>query len=160
MSQISLNTKWISTLGFTVREKVRLLWNAAYPAAIALKDAEALDAYLAPLTNQNHLLASNTEGQLIAWYFQFTRDAETWFAFIIHPEYQGKGIGRELISMAKDRAESLNGWVVVTDTLKRADGKPYRSPLQFYLKQGFTQTGKQFKTEVMETTHIQWNHDT
>ena len=66
---------------------------------------------------------------------------------IVSSAFQGQGIGNNLLNMAKEKNEELNGWVVLSDQYSTADGRPYKSPVDFYNKNEF----KVFEQIVSET---------
>ena len=56
---------------------------------------------------------------------------------IIDSGMQGQKIGTSLLSKAKSEYPELYGWVVDHSKYKRVNGYIYRSPIDFYLKNGF-----------------------
>ncbi len=112
------------------------LWNEAYPTTLHLKDLEDLDAYLASLGDPKHRLYYISRA-LIAWFWDFDREGERWFAMMVSKTYRGRGVGSKLLRDALNMNPDLVGWVIDKPGYKHADGGPYRSPLEFYLKHGF-----------------------
>lgn len=146
-----------TALSHNEKEAIRQLWNVEYPAVIAHKTPASFDAYLAPLEDQNHVLVINENQVIQAWFFDFVRNNERNFAMIVSRQAQGRGIGRKLINQAQTLHSNLNGWVVKTNGLLRADGSGYPNPKDFYLKCGFTVLEDQiWKTEAFETVKIHW----
>ena len=86
---------------------------------------------------QNHTFVYDDSGNIIAWSFDFIRDQERNFAIIVSSKHQKKGLGIELINQAKKNNSVLNGWVIISQSHKKQDSKPYKSPLEFYQKLGF-----------------------
>ncbi len=119
------------------RLQILNLWNEEYPQSISLLNLDGFDTYLANLKDKHHLLVSNDVDGIIGWYIDFIRDEERWFAMIVDHKYQGKGIGRQLIGMAKETNEVLNGWVILRDDYKKRNGEAYLSPISFYRKNNF-----------------------
>jgi GNAT superfamily N-acetyltransferase len=112
------------------------LWNKEYPATLAHKTLEDFEAYLATLSYCKHyLLVENTA--IFAWGFEFDRNEERWFALIVDENEQGKRIGSQLLNRMKHENKTLNGWVIDHSNAKMSDGSFYRSPMTFYLKNGF-----------------------
>ena len=113
------------------------LWNAEYPKNLTHKTLSDFENYLNTLTNQHHMLLTDENGTVKGWYFDFDRYEEKWFAMILAHKIHGKGFGTLLLNEAKKRKSILNGWVIdKTDYLKQ-DGNCYKSPVPFYLKNGF-----------------------
>jgi GNAT superfamily N-acetyltransferase len=113
------------------------LWNAEYPINLTHQNLSGLENYLNALTNQHHMLLIDKKGKIKAWYFNFDRNNEKWFAMILASEIHGKGFGTMLLNEAKKRESALNGWVIdKTDYIKQ-NGDFYKTPIPFYLKNGF-----------------------
>jgi GNAT superfamily N-acetyltransferase len=113
------------------------LWNAEYPKNLTHQNLSDFENYLNALTNQCHMLLIDNNGAIKGWYFDFNRNNEKWFAMILGSEIHGKGFGTLLLNEAKKRESELNGWVIdKTDYLKQ-NGVGYKSPIPFYLKNGF-----------------------
>jgi len=113
------------------------LWNAEYPKNLTHQNLSNLENYLNELTNQYHMLLIDKNGAIKGWYFDFNRNNEKWFAMILASEIHRKGFGTLLLNKARKRESELNGWVTdKTDYLKQ-NGNCYKSPIPFYLKNGF-----------------------
>ena len=125
------------TLNSTQKEAIRLLWNSEYPINILHETIADTEQYLNKLTDQNHTFVYDDSGNIIAWSFDFIRDQERNFAIIVSSKHQKKGLGIELINQAKKNNSVLNGWVIISQSHKKQDSKPYKSPLEFYQKLGF-----------------------
>lgn len=125
------------TLNSTQKEAIRLLWNSEYPINILHETIADTEQYLNKLTDQNHTFVYVDSGNIIAWYFDFIRDQERNFAIIVSNEHQKKGLGIELINLAKMNNSVLNGWVIISEGHKRQNSKPYKLPLGFYQNLGF-----------------------
>lgn len=91
------------------------------------------------------------------WYFDFVREQEKWFAIILDSSLQGKGFGTKLLNMAKEKEPELNGWVIDRDTDRKRNGDLYRSPLPFYLKNGFEKiSDTRLELEKISAVKITW----
>ena len=112
------------------------LWNNEYPASLAHKTLEDFEAYLATLSYCKHYLLIEDK-TIFAWGFEFDRNEERWFALIIEKAQQGKRIGSQLLNFMKESNKQLNGWVIDHGNARMSDGSFYRSPMNFYLKNGF-----------------------
>ena len=76
---------------------------------------------------------------------------------ILDRDLQGKGLGSHLLDLAKEQEKELNGWVVDHDRDVKRDGTPYRSPVNFYLKNDFLIIAdERLETEHLSTVKIQW----
>lgn len=70
---------------------------------------------------------------------------------------QGDGYGTRLLNLAKEKEPVLNGWVIDRNEGVKYNGKPYRSPLEFYLKNGFqTIPGIRLELATLSAVKIQW----
>lgn len=119
------------------KEALRSLWNQEYPNTIRHQVSASLDKYLESLEQVEHFLLKGKKGELLAWFSAFIRDGKRWFGMIVDASLQGSGIGTALLARAQQRYDSLNGWVIDKEGFMRNDGKPYRNPLAFYLKNDF-----------------------
>jgi GNAT superfamily N-acetyltransferase len=137
------------------KEQIRSIWNNEYPISISHSTLESFENYLSSLENPTHFLALENE-TIVAWGVTFDRENERWFALIIDRDFQGKGLGKELLHQMKLKENSLNGWVVIENDSPRLDGTPYPLPLDFYLKNGFQKTEHIFETEIFTTQKITW----
>ena len=133
------------------------LWNNEYPEKLNYKSVGAFEAYLENLVAPFHILLVDTDKNLKGWYFDFIREDEKWFAIIIDSSLQGDGYGTRLLNLAKEKEPVLNGWVIDRNEGVKYNGKPYRSPLEFYLKNGF-QTIPEIRLELatLSAVKIQW----
>ena len=113
------------------------LWNAEYPKNLTHSNPIDFENYLNALTNQRHNLLIDKNGIIKGWYFDFDRNNEKWFAMIIASEIHGKGFGTMLLNEAKKRESVLNGWVIDKTNYLKQNGDGYKSPISFYIKNGF-----------------------
>ncbi len=118
-------------------KRIRELWNSEYPSIISHSSFRDTSDYLNKLINPAHIFCLNEENEIMAWFCDFDRDDEHWFVMIIDSRFQNKGIGSEFLDRCKKKNELLNGWIVVEDAYELWDGRPYKSPLGFYLKNDF-----------------------
>ena len=89
--------------------------------------------------------------------FDFVRDNQKWFAIILDSKIQGKGIGTKILNLAKEKENELNGWVIDHDSDKRRNGKSYKSPLNFYLRNGFEKLSKtRLESDKISAVKIRW----
>ncbi|MCE7993430.1 MAG: GNAT family N-acetyltransferase [Roseivirga sp.] len=146
-----------NTLSQSQKQDIIRLWNKEYPAHLSYGTDSEFDSYLAGLSNPLHLTISDQHEQIMAWLITFTRDASRWFAMIIDQSLQGQGIGSRLLDEAKKSETELNGWATDHNRDVRADGRPYPSPIGFYLKNGFeVLTDTRLEKGALSTVKIQW----
>ena len=120
----------------TEKELIRELWNMEYPESMFHVDPASFENYLNSLQNPEHVLVYNQD-QLEAWYVSFERENAFWFAMILSATAQGQGLGRKILEHTKPPFRR-HGWVIDTHGYRKKNGEPYRSPLEFYQKCGFT----------------------
>lgn len=155
--KLGLVERHTSTLSALEKEQIVRLWNAEYPASIQQKSIEAFENYLVTLADAQHLLVCDEAGQIQAWFVDFMRNEERFFAMIIYAKWQHKGVGSWLLNQAKSKHETLVGWVVDSDRFLKVDQSVYRSPLAFYMKNGFEPVPEsRYETEVLSTVKIYW----
>jgi GNAT superfamily N-acetyltransferase len=139
------------------KEVLRKLWNNEYPLRLHLKNLEDFDLYLNGLSNTKHYLLLDDSDKIIGWTFTFLREAEDWFAIILNSKIQGKGNGSLLINEIKKEKTSLNGWVIDQENEVKQNNEFYKSPLPFYIKNGFTVlTETRIENEKMSAVKINW----
>ncbi|KQB41297.1 hypothetical protein [Flavobacterium aquidurense] len=85
------------------------------------------------------------------------REDENWFAIILDHQIQGKGNGSLLMNEIKSKNDCLNGWVVDHENEVKQNGDLYKSPMPFYIKNGFTIIAeKRIENEKMSAVKINW----
>jgi GNAT superfamily N-acetyltransferase len=150
----------IETTEPDIEQKIQLvkLWNTVYPASISFRHAGALDEYLSGLDKLSHTFMLDSLDQICAWYFDFMRDEKRFFGLLIHTDFQGKGLGKQLLNKAKKQHDQLNGWVVDQQGLLLSNGQEYSSPLSFYLKNGFVKkSGERWDTDKLQCVKVSWH---
>lgn len=141
------------------KQQIHEIWNTVYSAKIAHKSIEEFEKYLTTVSPQKHIVAIE-DNKVMGWYFQFVREGEVWFAILLHPNAQGKGLGRTILSQAKADATELNGWVIDKSNEPKLDGSIYQSPLAFYTKNGFTVLNDvRLEVDVISAVKIKWSRD-
>ena len=134
----------ILTLG--QKQEIFDLWNNEYPKSLQYNDISEMDEYLRKLTNPNHFLLLDDNDKIKGWYSDFLRDREKWFLVILSSENQGQKFGSQIIKLSQLINDELNGWIINSDNYKRSNGQFYKSPTEFYRKQGF---------EILENTKLE-----
>ncbi len=138
--------------------KLKALWNNEYPEKLYIDEMAHFEEYLKSLTEVEHILVLNSKAIILGWFFTFIRNEETWFGMILTSKVHKKGIGTELLNIAKERYLQLNGWVIDHDGDKLKSGKMYKSPLQFYLKNEFTVYNQcRLDLDKISAVKIVWN---
>lgn len=119
------------------KQQIVTIWNAEYPRELAHPDLESFDRYLANLADRHHLLLTNEAENVKGWLMYFIRDNERFFAMLLDASVHGQGLGSQLLDAAKSYNNELVGWVIDHDRLLKQNGDRYRSPVDFYRKNGF-----------------------
>lgn len=142
------------------KEKVRAIWNSVYPEKLLLQTPADFERYLEPLGKQQHYLMKNLSGEVLGWGITFDRENERWFAMVLDDSIQRTGMGTVLLKRMQDGQPKLSGWVIDHDTTVRADGKPYLSPVEFYLKNQFTlEPETRLELPALSAVCIRYNHE-
>lgn len=133
------------------------LWNDEYPKELNHKNLTEFDQYLDTLSNKNHILLSDEDGTVKGWLIYFVRDNEQCFAMLVDSSLQGQGLGSKFLNLAKQRNLELNGWVIDNDHEPKLNGKNYKSPIEFYRKNGFeVHTDIQLKKKNINGIKVIW----
>ena len=133
------------------------LWNKEYPQKLNYKSLLDFEYYLEILTNQSHIVIIDENQNIKGWYFDFIRDGEKWFAILLDSKIQGQGFGTQLLNLAKEGASELNAWVIDHDNDLKQNGEFYKSPLPFYLKNGFEKlSGIRLELDKLSAVKIRW----
>lgn len=120
-----------TTLSPHQSQQINDLWDTEYPAKLRGRFPLLLDG----ASQYRHYLILD-DGNVAAWAADFYKDGELRFSIIVHPSYQGKGLGRQLIGRLRQENGAIWGWVIDHNNDTRHDGTPYLSPLPFYLSLG------------------------
>lgn len=133
----------IKTKNLTKRQfsRINQLWNEEYPTRLSDRFGILLDG----VSDYTHYLIEDENNNVLAWAVDFEKDNEVRFSIIVDRKQQGRGLGTYLLTRLKEDLPDFYGWVIDRDDDKKADGQNYRSPLIFYIKNGF---------EVLHDTRI------
>ncbi len=151
--------KLITRSLLSMPEKLEIfeLWNNEYPEKLAYESMEAFESYLKSLSGKSHILLIDSNKKIKGWYFDFTRDGGKWFVIILDSKLHGKGFGTRILELAKQKENELNGWVIDHNNDKRMNGEIYKSPLEFYLKNGFVKLpNKRLELDKISAVCIKW----
>jgi GNAT superfamily N-acetyltransferase len=141
------------------KEEILLLWNNEYPKGVMYSGLSSFEEYLKALNDAVHLIIVNDTGNVLGWCFDFIRDSERWFAMILKNEIHGQGWGSKLLNVAKTRNQVLNGWVIDHDRYEKTNGGNYRSPLNFYIKNGFEViSNERLELEHLSAVKVSWSN--
>lgn len=133
------------------------LWNEEYPQRLKYDSIADLVDYLNKLNEITHVLLTDSNGVVAGWAAKFLRDGERWFAIILKSDIQGKGFGRKMLDELKQQESELVGWLIDKEDEICDDGRKYRSPMQFYIKNGFTLLPAQrIETEKLSAVKMRW----
>lgn len=147
----------LTQLNETQKEQIFDLWNTEYPEKLVYHSIADFERYMNKLSDQNHYVLLGTNDEIKGWAITFIRENEKWFAIIISEKLHGKGIGTEMLNELKKKESILNGWVIDHDSDKKYNGGMYRSPLEFYIKNGFEVISEtRLELEVMSAVKIKW----
>lgn len=149
-----LRTKELSK---TWKTEILVLWNSEYPQNLNHNSLLDFENYLKKVSHQSHILMLNESNHIVGWYFDFTRNEEKWFTILLDSTIQGQGFGTELLNLAKEKESELNGWVIDHNYDKKQNGEFYKSPLDFYLKNGFEKlSDKRLELDKLSAVKIKW----
>jgi GNAT superfamily N-acetyltransferase len=141
-------------------KSITTLWNNEYPKQLEHEDLNAFRIYLNSLLDKRYLLCLLEDGSIGAWYCDFMRGGERWFAMLVDASIQQKGIGSKLLAQAKQTQAELNGWVIDHEREVKANGQPYISPLAFYKKHGFeVLSNHRLELEKISAVKIRWKKE-
>ncbi|MCV9932333.1 GNAT family N-acetyltransferase [Flavobacterium sp. LS1R47] len=147
----------VEFLSLEQKETLLQLWNNEYPKNLNHDTIHDFDLYLNSLSNVKHHFLIDDENIIRGWAFAFLRDNEDWFAIIIDNQIQGRGKGSLLIEELKKNKNNLNGWVIDHDNEIKNNKMPYKSPLAFYVKNGFTICAEnRIENEKISAVKINW----
>jgi GNAT superfamily N-acetyltransferase len=144
-------------LSLEQKDSLMQLWNNEYPAKLNLKTIDDFELYLNGLSETKHYLLFDDSDKINGWAFTFLRENENWFAIILNHEIQGRGNGSLLMNEIKKNNSSLNGWVIDHENEVKQNATLYKSPMPFYIKNGFTICKEiRIENEKMSGVKINW----
>jgi len=139
------------------KNQISGIWNNEYPKSLNFSDSKGFDDYLATLSEPIHYLLENESNEILAWACKFVRDNGKWFAIILDEKIHRQGKGTELLNLLKEDETVLNAWVIDKEEAIMLNGKIYKSPLNFYLKNGFVLCPEiRLENEKMSAVKIIW----
>ncbi len=138
------------------KQQIMDLWNHEYPAKLAYNNLAAFERYIGGLEKPIHILV-RSDDQIAGWGTKFSRDQARWFVLILSSSIHGQGIGSVIMDRLKNYESQLHGWVIDHNRDVKVNGKPYTSPLNFYLKHGFEVVPDQrLELPALSAVKISW----
>ncbi|OJJ15999.1 hypothetical protein BKI52_35085 [marine bacterium AO1-C] len=154
-----MNYVSVSQLTNEQKQAIMQVWNEVYPAQLAHTTLVSFEKYLQPLKREQHILVIDNTEKIVGWLVTFDRYNDRWFAMLLADRIKGQGVGSELLNQVKTINKVLNGWVVEHNDYKRRDGTPYLSPLNFYIKNGFTVLPEnRLEDQKLTVIQVRWEH--
>ncbi len=149
----------VTALSKTDKKEILDLWNNEYPENLNYQTLSGFENYLENLTEPSHILMRSKTLGIKGWYVDFLRENEKWFILLLDSEYHGKGFGTKILNLAKEKESALNGWVIDKGNAKKKNGESYKSPLNFYLKNGFEKLANvRLELEKLAAVKIRWKN--
>src|SRR5688572_10517237 len=146
---------------YSQKERIFELWNNEYPKELNFENMEALEEYLASLSDTTHYFLENDGNEILGWACKFLRGNEKWFAIILDEKIQAKGAGTALLNELRKNEISMNAWVIDKSKDIKLNGKIYQSPLHFYLKNHFSICPEiRLENEKLSAVKINWELST
>lgn len=144
----------------TQKAEIRKMWNSVYPESLLLATADDFERYLEPLGKQQHYLLKHLSGELVGWGITFERENARWFAMILDDSIHRTGMGTVLLKRMQADQPQLSGWVIDHNNAVRTNGKPYLSPVEFYLKNKFVlEPETRLELPSISAVCIRYNHE-
>lgn len=157
----NFNLYTLKKLNIKQKTGIFKIWNDNYPSQLEFKDMNNLELYLQSLKFPVYFMFESdkpdTKKEFFAFAVVFERDNELWFAIIIDNKFQKKGIGSLILEILKEDFPILNGWVIDNNEYIKLDGSQYNSPLEFYIKNGFSVVeNARLETDKISALKINW----
>ncbi|MFI5160675.1 MAG: GNAT family N-acetyltransferase [Sphingobacteriales bacterium] len=153
-----MKTITLTSFSDTQKENLLNIWNAEYAAKLQLPNLLEFEHFLDSLINQKHYLLVNEGDNIVGWAALFTIESAHCFFIMIDGNSHGKGYGTLLLNELKKHEKHLFGWAIDHNDDVKADGTFYRSPLDFYRKNGFTINSElRLETDQLSAVNIVWS---
>jgi predicted GNAT family N-acyltransferase len=141
----------------TLNEKqiaqIHQLWDEEYPTnlngrfSILLNETE----------NHRHFYITNDHDEIIAWCVLFENEGQDRFSIIVSSKTKGMGLGKILLDEMKAEVQEFSGWVIDHENDVLQSGEKYRSPLEFYVKNGFEVIhDERLETSIISCVKVTW----
>lgn len=150
---MNINVLHAKTLTPFQRSQIDFLWNVEYPVNLFNRFSELLEG----LENYNHYIIEDDKQNVLAWTTDFEKDNEIRFSIIVDSNHKHKGLGKTLLEKLKSQNAEFYGWVIDHNNDVKSNGYVYRSPLAFYLKNGFEILHDcRLETDIISAVKIKW----
>lgn len=144
-------------------EEIETLWqlrNNEYPIQFGHETFQEFEAYMNAISEMKNYLLIDAKKEIQGWAYTFFRDDEIWFAIMLNYQFQGKGYGRILLEKLKKNNKILNGWVIDHENDFKRNKENYKSPLKFYLSNGFSVLNDiRLENEKISAVKINWKNN-
>ena len=154
------NVEYLTSLTDTQKETALSIWNMEYPVKLCMPGIAEFNAFLDSLINPGYFLLKDDDTEIIGWATLFSVENVRCFFIMLKSSSHGKGYGTLLLNALKAKENTLFGWAVDHDNNVKADGTPYPSPINFYIKNNFTINNElRLETDVLSAVNIIWQAD-
>ncbi len=133
------------------------IWCSEYPRQSVFNTYKKFDDYICAMVNPTHYLVKDTTKKVLGWLVTVDRDNSRWLVILVHSDTQKLGLGSLLLNEVKYVEPSISAWITPHNNYFKADGSIYRTPLPFYLKNGFQLTDETFEKDDFSGTKIIWS---
>lgn len=147
---------------FSEKEKETLwqLRNNEYPSQLGHGTFQEFDVYINSISEMYNYLLVDSKNDIQGWAYTFLRDDEIWFAIMLNYQIQGKGYGKILLEEIKKDNQNLNGWVIDHEKDIKRNNEKYKSPLEFYILNGFAVLNNiRLDNEMISAVKINWRNN-
>ena len=133
------------------------IWNAEYPVNLQMPGIAEFDDFLNTLIDPKYYLMINESDAIAGWAATFSAGPVRSFFIMLDSAYHGKGYGTILLNELKKEGPQLFAWAIDHNNDVKPDGRPYPSPINFYLKNGFTVNNDlRLENEQLSAVNILW----
>jgi GNAT superfamily N-acetyltransferase len=144
----------------TEQKRIALkIWNSEYPVKLQMRGIDEFDVFLNPLIDTKYYLLIDADS-IAGWAATFSAGPVRSFFIMLNSAYHGKGYGTILLTELKKEGPQLFAWAIDHNNDVKPDGRPYPSPINFYLKNGFTVNNElRLENEQLSAVNILWEAD-
>lgn len=136
------------------KAQIHRLWNEEYPINLNGRFSILLNE----TNNHRHFHIQNKENEIIAWSVLFENDGQERFSIIVSSKSKGLGYGKLLLDEMKKAVPEFNGWVIDHENDLLISGEKYRSPIDFYIKNGFEVLHEErLETPIISCVKVKWS---
>ncbi|SHM42170.1 GNAT family N-acetyltransferase [Mucilaginibacter sp. OK098] len=136
------------------------MWNTEYPVKMQIPGMEEFDKFLNTLIDPKYYLFIDEMDGIAGWAATLSGPVRSFF-IMLSDAYHRKGYGTILLNELKKEGPQLFAWVIDHNNDLKSDGRPYPSPIDFYLKNEFTVNNElRMENEQISAVNILWNAET